>query len=113
MNKKYRTIKDFLDKPLSQFTIADLFRLFKTEMQEENESIMISKDASSKKEYVYGIAGLAKLFGCSKATAQRIKSNGTIDAAIFQCGKIIVVDAKQALDLLKVSNNKWGNKKSK
>ena len=107
---------DFLNKPLFNATIGDIVEAVRLHLQSSNESDIEGshqKDTSSKKEYVYGIAGLAKLFGCSKATAQRIKSNSTIDAAIFQCGKIIVVDAKLALDLLKVPNNKWGNKKSK
>ena len=55
------------------------------------------------KRYVYGIAGIANLFGCSEPTAQRIKSSGEIDDAISQIGGIIVVDAEYALDLLRVS----------
>lgn len=62
---------------------------------------------------VYGLIGISKLFGCSQATAQRIKSSGVINEAISQNGKIIVVDADLALDLLKVSNKKWGRKYSK
>lgn len=57
-----------------------------------------------KKHYVYGLAGLCKLLGCSTATASRIKRSGVIDAAISQTGKIIVVDADLALDLLKHRN---------
>ena len=67
------------------------------------------------KRYVYGIAGIAKLFGCSEPTAQRIKSSGEIDDAISQINGIIVVDADYALDLLRVSK-KYRNtslKKSK
>ena len=54
-----------------------------------------------KKHYVYGLQGLCDLLGCSKATASRIKRSGVIDAAISQVGKIIVVDADLALDLIK------------
>ena len=53
-----------------------------------------------KKHYVYGLQGLCDLLGCSTATASRIKRSGVIDAAISQVGKIIVVDADLALDLL-------------
>lgn len=53
-----------------------------------------------KKHYVYGLQGLCNLLGCSTATASRIKRSGVIDAAISQVGKIIVVDADLALDLL-------------
>jgi len=54
-----------------------------------------------KKHYVYGLQGLCNLLGCSTATASRIKRSGVIDAAISQVGKIIVVDADLALDLIK------------
>ena len=47
--------------------------------------------------------GIAQLFGCSIATAQRIKSSGEIDDAISQVNGIIVVDTDYALDLLRVS----------
>lgn len=61
------------------------------------------KTKTAPKRYVYGIAGIANLFGCSEATANRIKASGEIDDAISQIGGIIVVDADYALDLLRVS----------
>ncbi len=71
-----------------------------------------------KKHYVYGIAGLMQLLGCSRATACRIKASGVLDPAISQQGKIIVIDADLALDLLNVQQKRKGklrygnNKKS-
>lgn len=59
-----------------------------------------------KKHYVYGLQGLCNLFGCSKATASRIKKSGVIDAAISQAGKMIVVDADLALDIMRVRRRK-------
>lgn len=59
-----------------------------------------------KKHYVYGLQGLCDLFGCSKATASRIKKSGVIDAAISQAGKMIVVDADLALDIMRVRRRK-------
>lgn len=53
------------------------------------------------KRLVYGIAGIAQLFNCSMTTANRIKASGRIDEAITQHGRIIVVDADQALLLFK------------
>lgn len=79
-----------LDKPLTLCTLRDI-------------QAIVDKQERSNKHYVYGIAGLAKLFGCSLPTAQRIKSSGEIDEAISQIGSIIIIDAEQALDLLKVS----------
>lgn len=59
-------------------------------------------DAPRKKNLVYGLAGIAKLFGCSISTAARLKKAGVLAPAISQSGKIIVVDADLALDLMKV-----------
>lgn len=67
-----------------------------------------SPAVSSGKKYVYGIIGIAQLFGCSMPTAQRIKKSGKIDKAITQIGRKIIVDAELALELAghKSRNNK-------
>ncbi|KAA6330021.1 hypothetical protein EZS27_021225, partial [termite gut metagenome] len=51
------------------------------------------------KRYVYGISGIARLFGCSIPTANRIKQSGKIDKAITQIGRKIIVEADLALEL--------------
>lgn len=56
-----------------------------------------------KKEYVYGINGLADLIGCSKTHASRLKSQGIFDEAIIQRGRKIIIDREKALELF---NNK-------
>ena len=61
-----------------------------------------STNTSSSKEekrYVYGLAGIARLFGCSLPTANRIKQSGKINRAITQVGRKIIVDADLALEL--------------
>ena len=58
-----------------------------------------------KKHYVYGLQGICDLLGCSLATAMRIKRSGVINAATTQYGKVILVDADLALDLLQAKNN--------
>lgn len=58
------------------------------------------------KTYVYGLAGLMALFGCSKNTASRIKQSGVIDAAITQIGNLIITDANKALELRNLSRKK-------
>ena len=75
------------------------------------EFIFLSKHASGQTEvqprpvtdterkYVYGILGIAKLFGCSLPTANRIKKSGKIDKAITQIGRKIIVDVELALEL--------------
>jgi len=51
------------------------------------------------KRYEYGIRGIAKVFGCSIPTANRIKKSGKIDRAITQVGRKIIIDAELALQL--------------
>nr|WP_231710527.1 DUF3853 family protein [Elizabethkingia anophelis] len=55
------------------------------------------------KKYVYGIRGIANLFNCSIAKANRIKKKGIIDEAIIQEGRSIIVDVELALRLVKNS----------
>lgn len=89
-----------LNKPLFQCTLGELHAMLS--VVRVNQLIEPSPD-KTEKHYVYGVAGIASLFGCSEPTAQRIKNSGEIDDAISQIGGIIVVDADYALDLLKVS----------
>lgn len=99
------------NKPLFQATLGDLVEVMKEQLgfiSEKGKDGRGNTNPSSEKRYVYGLFGISKLFGCSQATAQRIKSSGVIDAAISQNGKIIVVDADLALDLLRVSNKNGG-----
>lgn len=60
------------------------------------------------KKQVYGIVGIARLFGCSIPTANRIKQSGKIDKAITQIGRKIIVDAELALEL---AGRKTGGRK--
>lgn len=101
-------------KPLFQATLGDLVEVLKEEFGFSNENVMDGgKVPSSEKRYVRGMKELADTLHCSLSTAQRIKSSGVLDPAISQIGKVMLVDAEQALELLKVSNKKWGRKYSK
>lgn len=84
-----------LKKPLFQLTAGEFLLLLKESVSEQ------PKQEEAQKRLVYGIAGIAQLFGCSKTTANRIKASGKIDEAITQCGRMITVDADLALSLLK------------
>lgn len=64
-----------------------------------NAALQKQDEPRDEKRYVYGLNGLAELFGCSKTTASRIKSSGRIDDAITQIGAILVIDADLALKL--------------
>ena len=92
------TINELLDKPVWQMTGEELLFL----AQHGNISTSReSTNASTKEEkrYVYGLAGIARLFGCSLPTANRIKQSGKINRAITQIGRKIIVDADLALEL--------------
>lgn len=48
---------------------------------------------------VYGIKGIAQIFGVSERQARYIKSSGVINKAIRQQGRTIITDADMALKL--------------
>lgn len=85
---------DLFNKPLWQMTAAEFLAL-----QKENADTNPTTTSDHPKKYVYGIAGIAQLFGCSIPTANRIKKSGKIKKAITQIGRKIIVDADMALDL--------------
>ena len=91
-------IKDLKEKPIWQMTGEEFLFL-----QQNSESKQVQSAAAitsnSPKKYVYGIAGIARVFGCSIPTANRIKQSGKIDKAITQVGRKIIVDAELALEL--------------
>ena len=82
------------ETPIWQLTVGEFIQL-----QEEviRPQTVI---AQPEKKYVYGIAGIAELFGCSKTTANAIKQSGKIDKAVIQIGRKITVDAELALSLV-------------
>lgn len=91
-------IQPLLSKPVWQMTGEEL--LFLSRQTADTESHTNStKENPSEKRYVYGIAGICEIFGCSKPTAIRIKKSGRIDKAITQVGRKIVIDAELALQL--------------
>ena len=90
------------DKPLFSLTADEFKTLIKEAFAELSFSTPSTEGVAVKKHFVYGLQGLADLFGCSHTTASRIKQSGIIDAAISQRGKTIVVDADYALELMKV-----------
>ena len=98
-NNWIMTINELRDKPVWQMTGEEL--LFLAQHDNISTSRELTKASSSKEEkrYVYGLAGIACLFGCSLPTASRIKQSGKINRAITQIGRKIIVDADLALEL--------------
>lgn len=58
----------------------------------------------SDKRFVYGLKGLARLLGCSKTTAARLKASGKYDEAITQIGALLIIDVDEVLRIAKESN---------
>ena len=93
------TTNELLDKPVWQMTGEELLFLARHgNMSTSGETAKVSS-SKEKKRYVYGLAGIARLFGCSLPTANRIKQSGKINRAITQVGRKIIVDAELALEL--------------
>ena len=82
------TINELLGKPVWQMTGEELLFLAQHGNMSTNRE---TTKAYSKEEwqYVYGLAGIARLFGCSLPTANRIKQSGKIYRAITQVGRKI------------------------
>lgn len=86
-----------LRKPLWQLTIGEFVELLDSKIPstrtEEADSETLNKN------YVYGLAGLAKILGCSKNHASKLKSTGMFDEAIIQNGRKIIIDSEKVLKL--------------
>lgn len=80
------------NKPLWQLTVGELLDILDSRKP-------TPKATTPEKKIVYGLKGIAQLFGCSISTAQRIKNSGKIKKAMSQVGRKIVVDANLALQL--------------
>lgn len=83
------------DRPLWQLTVGELLDIL------QSERLVQKLEKTPEKRIVYGIKGIAEIFGCSTSTAQRIKNSGKIKKAITQVGRKIVVDADLALRLFR------------
>jgi len=95
-------LQELKDKPLWQMTGEEfLFLQQNSEYKQEQQPDLINDNSQ---KHVYGIAGIAELFGCSLPTANRIKKSGKIDKAIIQIGRKIIVDAELALELASHKN---------
>ena len=91
------SIENLKSKPIWQMTGAEFLELQNSYSQTAPEEK--TTGINSKENYVYGLQGLAQLFGCSIPTANRIKQSGRIDKAITQIGRKIIINANIALEL--------------
>ena len=101
-----QNLQELLSKPVWQMTGEEFIMLSRHASGQTEAQPQPVTDTSRK--YEYGILGIAKLFGCSLPTANRIKKSGKIDKAITQIGRKIIVDAELALEL---AGKKTGGRK--
>ena len=57
---------------------------------------------NEKERFVYGLDGIRDLFKCSKSKALKLKKT-TIAPAVYQDGRMILTDWRQALELVKLN----------
>ncbi len=101
-----KNLQELLSKPVWQMTGEEfIFLSNHASRQTETQTQPVT---DTERKYVYGILGIAKLFGCSLPTANRIKKSGKIDKAITQIGRKIIVDVELALEL---AEKKTGGRK--
>ena len=98
MEEKFN-LNQLLQKPIAMMTGEELCFLIAKSVESTEKA---TSPITPKGNY-YGIEGIARVFGCSVPTANRIKKSGIIDKAITQIGRKIVVDADLALSLAKES----------
>lgn len=92
-----------MNKPLISCSVEEFLDM----AVEKFAQLVVGEDeAPVKRHLVYGLAGLSQLLGCSISTAARIKKSGVLAPAIHQTGKIIVVDADMALEIMQMKNRR-------
>ncbi|MBB5283593.1 hypothetical protein HNQ92_001719 [Rhabdobacter roseus] len=82
------------ETPISQLTVGELVQVLSLHLPSHD----LKQPQVLEKKYVYGIAGLARLIGCSHPTAHRLKSSGKIPYS--QIGRKIVFEESAVLSAL-------------
>jgi hypothetical protein len=89
-----------LELPLWQLTAGQLLDLIASGMQAQAADNADTDDKIDTSErYVYGIAGIAKLLGCSNTMVHKHRKDGWIEPAIRQRGRKIICDAALIIEL--------------
>lgn len=84
------------DTRIIDLTVAQLAEVIDRAVE---ESLKRRQQQNTQRRLVYGIKGIAQIFGVSERQARYIKSSGVINKAIRQQGRTIVTDAELALQL--------------
>ncbi len=81
--------------PIVTLTLGQL-----KEALQPQQAAMPDLTAYTPEAHVFGLRGIMKLLGVSKATAQRYK-DGILRPSVMQNGRKIVVDKQKAIELFK------------
>lgn len=90
------------DTRIIDLTVAQLAEVIDKAVE---DSLRKHQPQDTPQRYVYGIKGIAAIFGVSERQARYIKSSGVIRKAIRQQGRTIVTDANLALELFGKSHS--------
>lgn len=90
------------DTRIIDLTVAQLAEVIDKAVE---DSLRRRQLQDTPQRYVYGIKGIADIFGVSERQARYIKSSGVIRKAIRQQGRTIVTDANLALELFGKSHS--------
>lgn len=85
------------DTRIIDLTVAQLAEVIDKAVEESLSRRQ--QPTTQQRRLVYGIKGIAEIFGVSERQARYIKSSGQISKAIRQQGRTIVTDADLALQL--------------
>lgn len=98
------TKEQLLKLPLWQYTGEQLLELLnsRAEPPQKNEQPETGKE----RKYLYGIDGICQLLGCSKSTANRVKSRGYLKDAITQIGRKIIIDVELAIEYIRIAKER-------
>lgn len=95
-----------LNTPLWQLTLGEVLEAIEMKIASVTPISEIENPVLTEpKELVYGLAGLARLVGCSKNHAWKLKADGVFDGAIIQNNRLIIVDKEKALELFDKRNS--------
>lgn len=98
MEKKTTNLKD---KPLFHATIEEVM-LVALEM-----GVVVPNVANeSKPHLILGIKAIAQELNISVSSVNRLISQGTLDSAIYQSGKLVWFDLREVLSILKKTKSK-------
>lgn len=92
--------------PLAMLTVGQFKEVMANAMpQQIKEMLQEQPKPEATPTYIYGLAGIRKMFGVSHTTAQKLKDT-ILAPAVKQYGRKIVVDARMAMELF--ANRKRG-----